>query len=431
MIFTAILRLERLPACWNTTWTSLLYKSRPTTVVSNYRPISIVNFFVKMMDGIILQRSSPLLEGSNRLNRMQWAGRADTGCQEALGLVDACLDYSNRNKDRGEYVYTAMVDVWKAYDTVPWDALFARLARIGLPTLAKLLRIIYSELFVTFKTGVGFTDRLRLRNGIAQGMQSSPLAYIIFVNPLIATLASMEGGFKMTPKTNDGSPVQDMQTAVVRNVSIIDDLILLSDNLDDLQRRTDLTLLFGHRNNQFISLKKTQGATNDPAGAILRIDASQLCPPERADRVVEMPLMDENGVFRYLGIFRSIADRGAATLPSLDGKLYTVLSHMLRKPLPPALATCIYHAMVESVFIFFAPWVNIPKAKLRQWDGAIRRVFQKTQGLPKSTQTALLTCVSVCGIRPLETVLEGHCRHLHPTNQYVLAHSARDARQLR
>lgn len=44
---------------------------------------------------------------------------------------------------------------------------------------------------MTFKTGVGFTDRLRLGNGIVQGMQSSPLAYIIFVNRLIATLASM------------------------------------------------------------------------------------------------------------------------------------------------------------------------------------------------------------------------------------------------
>jgi hypothetical protein len=102
-IFCAIMELEHLPTCWNTTWTSLLYKSGPTAVVSNYRPISIVNFFVKMIDGIIFQRSAPLLEGSQRLHRMQWAGRPNTGCQEALGLMNACLDYSNRNEARGDY----------------------------------------------------------------------------------------------------------------------------------------------------------------------------------------------------------------------------------------------------------------------------------------------------------------------------------------
>lgn len=421
-IFTAILRLQHLPSKWNTTWTTLLYKSGPQTVVTNYRPISIVNFFVKMLDGIVFQRSAPQLEESGRLSRTQWAGRPHTGCREALALWDTVLDFANRNEENGHHVYAILADVWKAYDCVPWAVLFARLERIGLRTMAKTLQTIYSSLYVTFRTGAGFTDPIKQRNGIAQGMQSSPLAYICFVNPLIAYLANLPGGYTIVPNGRDGRPIPNVEPATVRNVSIMDDLLIVSGRRNDLQQRFSVTVQFGAQNNQFISISKTQCITNDPEGATLEADGRLICPPERQQQRITIQMGDKHKCVRYLGIFRSIADRGSETVRKLDANLYTVLSHLTRKPLPPPLTTTIYHAMVESVFTYFAPWIHIKKGQLTEWENVIHRVIRKAQGLNASTRTILLTHPSVCGFRRLSVVLDATVAdtYLQITNSFPI-----------
>jgi exonuclease III len=407
-LYRAVLRLEHIPESWRTTWVTLLYKKGAITLPSNYRPISITGFEIKMLDGIVHDRSVQPLEDSGRLDRMQFAGRPETGCQEAWGLIDQMMDYANRNKEHGQKLYIALIDFWKAYDTVHWETLFGRLHRIGLRLMAKTLRIIYQSIRITIRTGVGFTDFILQRNGIAQGMQSSPLAYIVYINCLVSWLSNRGGGYRMIPRNRLHIPHLQGAATTITNASIVDDLIIASESIEDISSAVLTTIDFGAKNSQYVSLEKTQCATNDPQGLSIAIPTQKLCPPERVINVAttNKTFMGEDEDLTYLGVTRSLKDRGSSTIPRLNSTLMTVLSHMMRKPAPPAFVTMLFNTMIVSIFTYFVPWIYIPNATIRTWQLLCNRVFRSAQHLHACTRTEVINNKRTCGIRPLKVVFQ-------------------------
>ncbi|MEZ0274086.1 MAG: reverse transcriptase domain-containing protein [Roseimicrobium sp.] len=367
-IMEAILTLEYVPDRWARTRIILLYKKGAATSLQNYRPVSIVNYWLKVLDGMLLRRVALPLEVSGRLNRMQWAGRPETGCLEALGLLDQALDHAARHARDRHYIYMAMFDAYKAYDTVPQEVMFDRVARIGFPAWARALRTIYSRLSIVVATPAGFTSPIAVRQGIAQGMQSSPLAFIVFMNPLVALLAARQHGYKVKVFGGHRDIRADQwPVANVTVAAIVDDVLAVSDSQQELQCTVTLYSAFGDHNNQRMSMEKSQFATSDPQGGRIWVRRSRLCPPERGDGIglVEKPLLGPKDKWRYLGIERTIESRAEGTPEMIEGKLYTVLSHLTRKPTAAPLVTAVYHAMVESTFTYVAPWTSFRKTQLR------------------------------------------------------------------
>ena len=91
-----------------------------------------------------------------------------------------------RHRDRKK-LFVALVDVYKAYDTVPVDPMCARAERIGLPLFARHLRTLYQHIALTVMTPYGYTEPFQQLQGLFQGL-ARPLAYVIFINPCMACL---------------------------------------------------------------------------------------------------------------------------------------------------------------------------------------------------------------------------------------------------
>lgn len=408
-IFEGILHLEYVPDRWTMTRMILLYKKGAATSLQNYRPVSIVNYWVKVLDGILFRRVVGPLEASARLHRMQWAGRPGTGCTEALGLLDQALDHAKRNARKGRHIYAALFDAYKAYDTVPQQVMFNRISRIGFPWWAQALRTIYARLKVTVATCAGYTDPIPIRQGIAQGMQSSPLAFVIFMNALISLLAARANGYIIKVfGDHRGTAEIHWPQARLSAVAIVDDVLAVSNSAQELQNTVDVYSDFGSKNNQRMSLDKSQFVSSERGAGSIHTWKDRLCPPERGDGQgrVNKRILGPTERFRYLGIERTVEDRGKGTPQEVEDKLYTVLSHLTRKPAPGPIITKVYHAMVESTIRYAAPWTVFTRTQLQRWQGATGRILRKAQGLTASTRSKLLLHPRVCGIRPLEVAIE-------------------------
>lgn len=106
-----------------------IFKTGSKTDVTNYRPISVICNFAKILEKCIKHRLNLYLEDNNILNDKQY------GFRNYVGTNDALLDYTSfiyNNLDSGKKVLTVFLDVKKAFDSVDHSNLLRELAYIGI-----------------------------------------------------------------------------------------------------------------------------------------------------------------------------------------------------------------------------------------------------------------------------------------------------------
>jgi hypothetical protein len=77
------------------------------------------------------------------------------------------------------------VDFWKAFDSVPWEALFQRLKDIGIfDTLLTTIMRLYELVLGRLRTVQGISDFIRSTIGVKQGCPLSPTLFGIYIDEL-------------------------------------------------------------------------------------------------------------------------------------------------------------------------------------------------------------------------------------------------------
>lgn len=171
----------------------------PTTQPNNYRGIYLINHKNKLLGGLLNDRLVQHLDEHDVIHPPQAGFRPE---EEVLANVCALYETVRRRHIEGKPTYLFYGDFRKAFDTVPHEAIVAKLKRIGVtePVLSIILRT-YKESLQKVKVGLATSSTFKLQLGTKQGDVPSPTVFDIFINDLIQVLLESDLGALVQAET--------------------------------------------------------------------------------------------------------------------------------------------------------------------------------------------------------------------------------------
>ena len=144
------------------------------TASSNYRAIAGGCLLLKLIDLVILE-----LEGSKlTYDTMQFAYQAKSSTTMCSWSVTAVIDHFNQ---KGTQVFSASMDMSKAFDMVDWRVLFSTLLECKVDVLfLQLILFIYTNQHCNVKWCGNSSETFCVQNGVRQGGVTSGI-FLLFI----------------------------------------------------------------------------------------------------------------------------------------------------------------------------------------------------------------------------------------------------------
>ncbi|XP_047998769.1 uncharacterized protein LOC125236115 [Leguminivora glycinivorella] len=215
-LFNDILKEEVIPEQWKTSTIILLHKKGDKSLVNNYRPISLITNMYKIFSKVILNRISKELEANQP--------KEQAGFRSGFSTVDhihTIKQIIEKHLEYNKIFYLAFIDYNKAFDSLKHKYIWEALQEQNIQTkYIRILQLIYQNSTAKIRTerdGKVFS----VKKGVKQGDPLSPKLFS----------AVLEYVFR---KLNWESLGIDINGAKLSNLRFADDIILLSDNPQDL-----------------------------------------------------------------------------------------------------------------------------------------------------------------------------------------------------
>ncbi len=90
-------------------------------------------------------------------------------------------------REHGESLYVLFVDLRKAYDSVPRQALWKVLEKYGVPEkMLNVVKSFHEGMHAEIRVGSTVTDRFEVRNSLRQGCTLAPTLFNIYFSAMVA-----------------------------------------------------------------------------------------------------------------------------------------------------------------------------------------------------------------------------------------------------
>ena len=179
-IISVSLKLGHVPKAWKKAKLIPIYKCKgEKDEATNYRGISILPTFSKLIERIVANRVYKHFSDNNLFYINQYGFRRGMGCQD---LLIKFMDRVSKAKAENKHFLSIYIDFAKAFDTLDTKILLAKLRHYKLP-----VRWFASYLSGRYQyTQIG-TERSKLKRitcGVPQGSVLDPILFLIAVNCL-------------------------------------------------------------------------------------------------------------------------------------------------------------------------------------------------------------------------------------------------------
>ena len=186
------------------------------TSSENYRSIAISSLVMKLFDLVIMN----LFKENLNFDDLQFGYQADVSTAMCTWMAAETISYFQRN---GSDVFTCLMDMSKAFDTVQHSCLFQKLLDQGMPSvIVRFLLVSYDNQQANVRWNEKYSRYFKIKNGVKQGAILSAVLYCVYTNGL----------FEKLRKLKIGCHVGQTYVGVV---GYADDLLLLSPSMDGLQ----------------------------------------------------------------------------------------------------------------------------------------------------------------------------------------------------
>ena len=159
-----------------------IFKSGDPRSADNYRPISLLNNFSKIIEKIMCLRLTAFLESNSLISRSQYGFRKSHSTLHPITHFQNFITQAFNNK---EHALAIFCDLRKAFDTVSHHLLLKKLSKLG-------IRGINLQWFKSYLSGRRqfvhlngvSSSMLEIILGVPQGSILGPLLFLLYINDL-------------------------------------------------------------------------------------------------------------------------------------------------------------------------------------------------------------------------------------------------------
>ena len=235
---------ERVPENFKETTLRPFLKDadKDPTKPTNYRPVSLLNVLMKVYEHIIKVRLTKFLDEINYFSTAQAAYRKGRCTGDQILVIQEIFYYYRYKKgtqgatEEKRPLYLGLMDLIKAFDTVPRLRLFKKLKKTGVQgKMFRVIKNLYEGNTATVKIGEYRSESFKIESGVMQGSKLGPILFSIYINDLLEELQ----------KSNLGVT---LWRTMVTALGFADDIILLADTPTNLQALIDMCVSWSKEN---------------------------------------------------------------------------------------------------------------------------------------------------------------------------------------